>query len=217
MTHEPKTCEAFELALSELLDGELPAPLAAEAVEHTLACAECAAFFRAARRLNGVARGERRPESAVVAESLDGGRSEALWSTVRAASGLAAAPGGSTRGWFRPALHSLRFAALLAVGIGAGWWLSALRPGAGGATAGDGTGDPRTIVVSTTPSAMDERRFVALADELLAADPKFQRAMLQVLRLVPALETGEGLSSEEGPRGYVRARLDDERPTRGAI
>jgi hypothetical protein len=63
---------------------------------------------------------------------------------------------------------------------------------------------------------MDEQRFVALAQELLAADRKYQRTMLQVLRLVPALETGEGLDRPD-ERGFVRARVEEERAARGAV
>ncbi len=64
---------------------------------------------------------------------------------------------------------------------------------------------------------MDERRFVALAQELLAADRKYQRTMLQVLRLVPALETGEGLDRPEDQQGFVRAGLREEPRERGSV
>ena len=202
------TCQEFELALSELLDGELPPPLAAEAVEHAFGCASCREFFRAARRLGRVARGEE--AVAAPAPELAGERAEEIWRAVRSASGLGRAPARSRSPW-------LRAAALVALGVGAGWLArdAGRAVGPRGATAAPGG---ETVVVSTGPSAMDERRFVALADELLEADTKYQRAMLQVLRLVPALETGEGLSREDGAGGgYVRARVDDENPRRGAI
>ena len=64
---------------------------------------------------------------------------------------------------------------------------------------------------------MDENRFVALASELLGSDKRYQRAMLEVLRLVPAIETGEGLRTDDQPRGAVRARFENQRPATGAI
>ena len=64
---------------------------------------------------------------------------------------------------------------------------------------------------------MDEHRFVALTAELLGADVRYQRAMLEVLRLVPALESGEGLSTEDGQRGNVHTRLEEARPRPGSI
>lgn len=199
------TCVEFELALSELLDGELPPALAAEAVEHAFACASCREFFRAARRLGIVAR-----EESAVALAED-----ALWERVRSAGGLGAFADQRTAGTSR----WLGVAALLALGVGGGWLGRGLAaPAAPATTAASEPRPGAAVVVSTAPSNMDERRFVALADELLDADPKFQRAMLQVLRLVPALETGEGLGQEEGTGGgFVRARIDDETPRRGAI
>lgn len=210
------TCVEFELALSELLDGELPPALAAEAVEHAFACASCREFFRAARRLGIVAR-----EESAVALAEDGlgaarsDESDALWERVRSAGGLGAFADQRTAGTSR----WLGVAALLALGVGGGWLGRGLAaPAAPATTAASEPRPGAAVVVSTAPSNMDERRFVALADELLDADPKFQRAMLQVLRLVPALETGEGLGQEEGAGGgFVRARIDDETPRRGAI
>jgi hypothetical protein len=65
---------------------------------------------------------------------------------------------------------------------------------------------------------MDEHRFVALADELMRADVRYQRAMLQVLRLVPALETGEGLQEDGEPTGrFVRATTHPEAVRQGAL
>jgi anti-sigma factor RsiW len=99
----------------------------------------------------------------------------------------------------------LRAAALVAVGRGGGWALSeALAPGAGGYGA------------RLAEAPMTEQRFVALASELLAAEPKYQRTMLEVLRLVPALEIGEGLDRPEDSR-FVRANTEERRAERGAV
>ena len=40
------SCEEYEVDLSSFLDGELAPEAAADALEHALDCAECAAFFR---------------------------------------------------------------------------------------------------------------------------------------------------------------------------
>lgn len=98
----------------------------------------------------------------------------------------------------------LRAAALLAVGLGGGWMVARLPAAPAG----------RATVASAGP--MTEQRFVALASELMAADPKYQRTMLQVLRLVPALETGEGLGSPEDSV-YVRSEIETPRDARGAV
>lgn len=98
----------------------------------------------------------------------------------------------------------LRAAALVAIGLGGGWMVARLPAGSAG----------RTTV--TGAASMTEQRFVALASELMAADPKYQRTMLQVLRLVPALETGEGLGSPEDSV-YVQSEIEAPRAARGAV
>ncbi len=121
----------------------------------------------------------------------------------------AAAPPARGLSRLRPRLAGvrpgLRAAALVAVGLGGGWALSGvLAPGAGSAGA------------RAAAAPMSEQRFVALASELLAAEPKYQRTMLEVLRLVPALETGEGLDRPEDSR-FVRANTEERRAERGAV
>jgi hypothetical protein len=192
-----KSCEEYEIDLSSFLDGELPPAVAAAAFDHALSCDACASFYRAAHRLNAAA-GDTDVETA-----LDAHRAAEIWRRVR----TAAAP----RRWQR----ALRIAALLAVGVGAGYLLAA-RSGPEGSLAERLTSGTFATVASTSTD-MDEHRFVALAGELLRSDPRYQRAMLEVLRLVPALETGEGLRTEDGPRLTVRARLDEARPGAGAI
>ena len=203
-----KSCEEYEIELSSLLDRELSPAAAAEALEHALACADCNHFYRAARRLQEAAV----PTAAAADDEaqLEPERAEELWRQVRAAG---APRWSSAAGWLRP----LRAAALIVLGVGGGYWLASF--GSGGTmalpiqppTAGT------NVAVGTIAPAMDEHRFVALAAELLGADVRYQRAMLQVLRLVPALETGEGLSTGDGQRGNVHARLEDEHPRAGAI
>ena len=202
-----KSCEEYEIELSSLLDRELPPAAAAEALEHALACADCNHFYRAARRLQ---------EAAVPAAAADDDaqlepeRAEQLWRQVHAAG---APRWTSAAGWLRP----LRAAALIVLGVGGGYWLASFGSGSTMALPIQPQTAGTNVTAGNLTPAMDEHRFVALAAELLGADVRYQRAMLQVLRLVPALETGEGLNTGDGQRGNVHARLEDERPRAGAI
>lgn len=208
------TCAEAEERLSAFLDGELPAGAAAGALEHAFACASCRGFFAAARRLQELAPaiGADPEVSATPAEEPAADRA---WERIRTASGLDSAP---RRSRF-VAAPWLRAAALVALGLGGGYLLAAVaRPGAPAAAAAPAASSivAASVAAPAPGAAMDERRFVALAQELLAADRKYQRTMLQVLRLVPALETGEGLDRPE-ERGFVRARVEEERAARGAV
>lgn len=209
--HEIPCAEAEE-RLSAFLDGELAPGAAVPALEHAFGCPACRAFFAAARRLQELAPAlgaEPVAELPAAAEPA----ADRLWDRIRAESGLDRAP---QRHRLVPAAW-LRAAALVALGLGGGYLYATLAGPA--ATASPAAGGTAAVVVAADakPGApMDERRFVALAEELLAADRKYQRTMLQVLRLVPALETGEGLDRPE-ERGFVRARVEEERPARGAV
>jgi len=214
-----KSCEEYEIDLSSLVDGELPPEAAGEALEHAFGCAGCRTFYLAARRLEKASAGLRR--EATAADTADTG-----WRGVQERLSRSA---GVVR-WLPS--RGLRAAALVALGLGGGYVLSgvlrplpaspaafdAARAGAGVVPAAT-AGAPAAPSGSATPSAMDEHRFVALADELMRADVRYQRAMLQVLRLVPALETGEGLRQEgEEPKGgIVRATTRREPARQGAL
>lgn len=203
-----KSCEEYEIELSSLLDRELSPAEAADAIEHALSCPGCNHFYRAARRLQAV--------TAITAtgstagdddEQLAPARAEQLWRQVRAAG----APPAAAANWQRP----LRAAALVVLGLGGGYWLAGLGNGSRATVPAPPAATGTTIATANGANgapgatlAMDEHRFVALAGELLGADVRYQRAMLEVLRLVPALETGEGLSTEDGQRGTVLTRLD---------
>lgn len=205
-----KSCEEYEIELSSLLDRELSPAAAADAIEHALCCPGCNHFYRAARRLQALtaSTGSTAAPAVEDAEHLAPARAEQLWRQVRAAG----APPAAAVNWQRP----LRAAALVVLGLGGGYWLAGLGGGARASVPAPPPAAGATIATAngasgpqgTTP-VMDEHRFVALAAELLGADVRYQRAMLEVLRLVPALETGEGLSTEDGQRGTVLTRLDD--------
>ncbi len=184
MTSPDRVCRSVEEDLSALLDGELSPAAAAAALEHAFGCASCRTFFRAAKKLQGVA--------------------DELAARPAASTRTAAASSGFGARSMRP---FLRAAALVTIGLSGGWMLSNLPfPSAGGTPS----------AVPTAARAMTEERFVALAGELMAAEPKYQRTMLEVLRLVPALETGEGLGGPDDS-GYVRASVEPSRARRGAV
>jgi len=189
-----KSCEEHEIVLSSLLDGEAAPEAAAAAVEHALTCGDCAAFYRAARRLAEPARALADDDA-----DLAGRRAEALWIEIRRLAAPAARPPAR---WAR----GLRAAALIVAGLGGGYLLAAA--GSAGAPDPAAAGGAATVpAAARRGAAMDERRFVALADELMRAEPRYQRAMLEILRLVPALESGEGFHDDQG-RPLVRARID---------
>jgi anti-sigma factor RsiW len=222
MNGESNRCETYELELSSFLDGELSPAAAAEALEHAFGCASCREFYRRSRALQETVAELKDGElSAPAAPEAVTDRSEDLWRGVRERAGLG---GLRSLNRFR-ARRSLRAAALVALGLGAGYLLS-LAGGPRAAVLGSRPGavpNPSTVVAASSasgapaPATMDEHRFVALADELLRSDVRYQRAMLEVLRLVPALETGEGLKSEEPRDGLVRASNVADRTQRGAI
>lgn len=205
-----KSCEQYEIDLSSLIDGELSPVEASEVLEHALGCPGCADFFRAARRVEGAAERLRAADGA-----LDPARADELWHAVesRSAASRTDAPAAAA---VSPRGRTLRAAALVALGLGGGYLLSGLAgPGSPASTLDAVAGGLRPASLGA-PAAMDERRFVAVADELMRSDVRFQRAMLEVLRLVPALESGEGLRSEDAPR-IVRASNEDDRGESGEI
>lgn len=193
-----KSCEEYEIELSSWLDGEAATAVAAEAIAHATTCASCGAFFRAAQRLAEPARALADDEA-----GLSDRRAEALWLEIRRVAAPGAGATRAARSWAR----GLRAAALVVAGLGGGYLLASLG-GAGGLASEAGAGDAMPTAVGAG-EGMDEHRFVALADELMRAGPRYQRAMLEILHLVPALETGEGLG-REGSRQFVRARIDDD-------
>ncbi|MCM2269234.1 MAG: hypothetical protein NDJ75_03980 [Thermoanaerobaculia bacterium] len=194
-----KSCEEYEIDLSSWLDGEAAAAVAAEAIAHATTCASCGAFFRAAQRLADPARSLADDEA-----GLSDRRAEALWLEIRRVAAPGAGATRAARSWAR----GLRAAALVVAGLGGGYLLASL---GGAPAAAPGAGLGIAVPAATRPGDdMDERRFVALAGELMRAEPRYQRAMLEILRLVPALETGEGLGHDEASP-FVRARIDDAR------
>lgn len=171
-----ESCETFERAISELVDGELDAPEQLAAVDHLVACASCRAFYRRARKLG---------EMAVRAEAEEpGSPPEDVWRRIADEAGVTR----RRRPGFRAPRFALQLAAVIVLALGFALLPRLFRTPQ--TTAGDG----RIIVeLSSDRGAMTEERFVELTTEILRSDSRFHREMLAVMALVTAAEdTSEG-------------------------
>lgn len=188
MTH----CEDCQIAISALLDGELPAADVPAAIDHLLDCPACSGFYRGARGLadllgeTGLARGpapEAEPAPA------------AVWHRVERRSG---SPLSRLPGWTARAAA----AALVAVGAWAALQLGGIDRGTA----------PVRVVLGERPAAMSDERFVAIAAELLRAAPRYRREMLDVMSTVER-EVGraDGPTGGDAPRP-AEERVDGETP-----
>lgn len=222
-------CPRAEL-ISALLDGELAMADALEAVDHLLDCAACASFYRRSRTLDAELLLAAVPAPAATlpppswaetatAATAGGDGTVALatreaevdaaplpFVTAAAAREVSPAGAGSRRtpGWSRFAAA----AALLLAAGGAGtiWWLGPNRPAPGGAP--EATAELVTLPVAP----MDEQRFVAIAAELLGAEPWYRDAMIEVLAVAEDGAAREGSTAESGLRGEdLRSRSDRRR------
>lgn len=171
-------CELQELRISALLDGEADLHEQAAVMDHLLGCSACRRFYREARAFQAELDG---------LPLLDPSRSSAP-AAPRRRGLLAPLPG-----WAQAAAALLLLA--LGVALGAGWG----RSGAGErlpAFAAVRSGErPLEVRLASNAGGMSEGEFVALTIELLRADSRYQRKMLEVLRI---LELDDFRSAEGG-------------------
>ena len=162
-------CETYEMSISALADGELPAEDLLPTLDHLTECASCRAFYRDVRALAAALPAEAELASAVPPEAP-----EEIWHRIEAATAPAFVqrerPG-------RAPSWALRLAA--AVLLVAGLWgalatVSALRPADG----------PIEVTLGDDRGRMTEQRFVDLTVELLRADSRYHQEMLQVLTTI---------------------------------
>jgi hypothetical protein len=210
--NEAPTCEHAS-GVSALLDGELAAQQAPELVAHLLDCRSCATFFRRARSLDAAL--------LLSAAADDAGAepprpSSDLWDRIRSSAAArearvtTPATSSSRRRLPRWALASAA-ALLLALGALAGWQLAASRfttPRISGSTRNNVT----FASLETRTPKMDERRFVAIARELLAADSRYRDAMAGVLAVARSEEPTEGSTEESSWREEELRGLRPEPP-----
>jgi len=197
-------CETYEMSISALADGELPAEDLLPTLDHLAECPSCLAFYRDLRALAAAL-------PAAAAERADpltapGEAPEEVWRRIEAA----AAPALPRTGRVRPWAMRLAAAFLLVVGL---WGaLAAVRSVLGPA------GAPIEITLGEDRGRMTEQRFVDLTVELLRADSRYHQEMLQVLTAVDERDGRQEAPADydvplpEGDDGVS----DDWRPARGA-
>jgi predicted anti-sigma-YlaC factor YlaD len=159
MTDSSDRCEACEMSISALLDGEEGKDETLPLLDHLVGCPSCQAFYREARALDV----SLKTGPAAATEPAP----EALWKRIERR-GFAA---NEWRSW------APRLAAALLVALGAVWAAHSLGAGA--------AGGPIEIVLGQGGS-MTDRHFVEITAEVLRSDPRYRQEMLRVMSAVAA-------------------------------
>jgi len=164
-------CEAYEISISALADGELPAEELLPTLDHIMECPRCQAFYRDVRAL--AAAFPAAPAAPAGATETDEAPEE-VWRRIEVAAAPALARTRKDRSW------ALRLAA--AIVLVAGLWgglaaVRSLRPAHPADT-------PIEVTLGEDRGRMTEERFVDLTVELLRADSRYHQEMLQVLTAV---------------------------------
>jgi hypothetical protein len=164
-----KSCEEHELAISILIDGEMPPEDLLPAIDHLAGCASCRSFYKDARSL-----------AAAVPSALSADRSEAaapapeaVWQRIEEAGLGASSRAGSWRTW------APRLAAALLLIAGSAWAVFSI-----GRTLPADPGQPIEVVLGEDGGLMTERRFVEITAEILRADSRYHQEMLEVMATV---------------------------------
>jgi hypothetical protein len=188
------------LDVSVLLDGELAPGETPALVAHLLACPTCAGFFRRAHALEGAvllasAEAEAETDAGAVASPPP-----AVWERIVRATVTGPIATGERRLARLPRwATAAAAAALLALGGLLGWQLAG-RSRSAAEPQRLPSREAVTLAALGTPPAMDEDRFVALARELLAADPRFHDAMAGVLAVARSGAPRESSTAESAWR-----------------
>lgn len=162
-------CELCEIEISALLDGESTDEAMLPALDHLVACARCRDFYQRARQLEGAVATLRTP--------LAGAPPPELWQEIERASGLA--PRRALPRW--PArLAQVAAAVLLVFGL----WAAAGAP--------DRRNEKSAtleVMLGQDPDRMSDERFARLVVDLLSADRRYHRKMLEVMTAVEELSS----------------------------
>lgn len=162
-------CELCEIEISALLDGESPDEVLLPLLDHLAECAGCRGFYQRARHLDEAVAG------------LRGHRAEtappALWQEIERAAGLA--PRRALPRW--PArLAQIAAGVLLVFGL----WAAAGAPSERGRTP-----ERLEVVLGQDAGQMSETRFAQIVVDVLRADRRYHRKMLEVMTAVEALSS----------------------------
>ncbi|HKH46052.1 MAG TPA: zf-HC2 domain-containing protein [Thermoanaerobaculia bacterium] len=196
-------CETYEMSLSALADGELPAEELLPTLDHLAECPSCLAFYRDLRALAAALPAAAAEPAGTL--TSPGEAPEEIWRRIKAAAVPAARPGHA-----QPWAMRLAAAFLLVAGL---WGAlaavrSVLRP----------AGEPIEVTLGEDRGRMTEQRFVDLTVELLRADARYHQEMLQVLTAVDERDGRQEAPVDHDvplPEGDDGAS-DDWRPARGA-
>lgn len=194
-----KSCEDYQSRISGWLDGELADAGRLELLDHFARCAACRRFYLEARALDGLVAG--------IAEAPGEPLPREMWERI------AARAGGSVVGRIRTSRRStwmLRVAALLALALGVGYWQlrESARP------ASPQPASQIEVLLEQDQGEMSETRFVELTTEVLRADRRFHRAMLEVMEQVVADTSDERSPEASEGRGDERIEEGGEGKTR---
>ena len=178
-------CERCELELSAAIDGVIDPESLLPALDHLVQCTACGEFYRGGRRIE-----------AAVGHAKAGPPPERVWSRIEEACATPPLPLTA-----RPTVRwTLRAAAVVAIGFGL-WATGALRlPGAARPPAA------LEVQLEGDRDAMDDERFVRLTAELLRADRRYHRKMMDVLAVVNR-HTLVQEGADDPPEQRLRARL----------
>jgi hypothetical protein len=196
-------CELHEVNISALLDGELEPQALLPLLDHLGSCPRCRAFYEDARELGRLA------AALPVSETAPAPHAPAAAAPPPArerAGTVAPAARGAWRRLFQPPVWAWGAAALLLLAIGfAGGHLAHGLP----ELSAPPSDAPVEITLGEDRGVMDQERFVALTIELLRADPRYHREMLQVLQQVQPTEQNEELvplfAASISPDDHVRS------------
>ena len=167
-------CRRFEMELSAAMDGEADAPRLPETLDHLVECAACRTFYREARRL----------ETRLRSPELR--RSDA----VRRGEGIRRAEKRSLPERVMPVVRAAAVVVFVLGGFLGG--RAVLDPGSG-----PDLSQEIEVRLAANRGEMSEARFVEITKELLEADPRYRRAMLEVLREIEIQGPGLEASLDE--------------------
>ena len=177
------SCEEHGATLSALIDGELDRSALLPTLDHLVRCPSCRELFAAARHLEGSLALIRAPGHGSPPAS-------GTWRRIRGAAGL---KGRGPR--TRLASQGLAAAAVAVLVVGL-WAARSFAPTLPEAR----PGSDHRIHLSRDPKSMSEERFVALTAELLRAEGRYHRKMLEILEHVDGESfIAEGSNDEDRP------------------